>query len=106
MRAKPAARHVWQLDLSITGPFPEKQLAPGRSSLILRVVNTLLSVVARCEHKNVEPSTAAAPTQAMWASIRIDAVGAGLERERAPLAIVLVVDVSGSMHGSPLEHAL
>jgi len=64
------------------------------------------SVLARCEHKNVEPSTSAAPSSRLWAAIKIDPLGNGLERERAPLAVVLVVDVSGSMQGSPLEHAV
>ena len=67
---------------------------------------TLFSVLARCEHKNVEPSTSAAPTSRLWASIKVDAIGGGLERERASLAVVLVVDVSGSMHGEPLEHVV
>jgi Ca-activated chloride channel family protein len=42
----------------------------------------------------------------LWASIKVEALGAGLERERAPLAVVLVVDVSGSMHGEPLAHVI
>jgi Ca-activated chloride channel family protein len=70
------------------------------------VVSTPFSVLARCEHKNVEPSTAAAPTSRLWASIRIDPIGGGLERERAPLAVILVVDVSGSMQGTPIEHVM
>jgi Ca-activated chloride channel family protein len=69
-------------------------------------VNTLFSVLARCEHKNVEPATSAAPTSRLWASIKVEPTGAGLERERAPLAVVLVVDVSGSMHGEPLAHVI
>jgi Ca-activated chloride channel family protein len=63
-------------------------------------------VIARCEHKNVEPSTAAVPTSRLWASIKVDPVGGGLERERAPLAAVLVVDVSGSMQGDPIAHVI
>jgi Ca-activated chloride channel homolog len=69
-------------------------------------MSTLLRVVARCEHKNVEPGAPGAPPATMWASVRVDAVGSGLERERAPLAVVLVIDVSGSMQGQPLEHVL
>jgi Ca-activated chloride channel family protein len=42
----------------------------------------------------------------MWASVRIDAAGPALENQRAPLAIALVLDVSGSMKGEPLEHVL
>ncbi|TMQ05545.1 MAG: VWA domain-containing protein [Deltaproteobacteria bacterium] len=69
-------------------------------------MNTPFSVLARCEHKNVEPSTAAAPTSRLWASIKIDPQGGGLERERAPLAVTLVVDTSGSMQGTPIEHVI
>ena len=63
-------------------------------------------MLARCEHKNVEPSTSAAPTSRLWASIKIDPLGGGLERERAPLAVTLVADVSGSMQGPPIEHVI
>jgi Ca-activated chloride channel family protein len=69
-------------------------------------MGTPFSVLARCEHKNVEPGASAAPCSRMWASIKIDPLGGGLERERAPLAVVLVADVSGSMQGSPIEHVM
>jgi len=36
------------------------------------------AVTARCEHKNVEAGTAK-----LWASIKIDAIGGGLEQQRA-----------------------
>src|SRR5262245_57581810 len=69
-------------------------------------MGTPFSVLARCEHKNVEPSTSAAPTSRLWASIKIDPLGGALERERAPLAVALVADVSGSMQGPPIEHVI
>jgi Ca-activated chloride channel family protein len=69
-------------------------------------MGTPFSVLARCEHKNVEPSTSAAPTSRLWASIKIDPLAGGLERARAPLAVALVADVSGSMQGSPIEHVI
>ncbi len=58
-------------------------------------MGTPFSVLARCEHKNVEPGTSAAPSSRLWASIKVDPLGGGLERERAPLAVALVADVSG-----------
>jgi Ca-activated chloride channel family protein len=42
----------------------------------------------------------------LWASIRVAARGKGLETDRAPLAVALVIDVSPSMGGEPLAHAL
>ncbi len=53
------------------------------------------------EHQNVEPGRGK-----LWSVVKIEAHGPALEAERAPLAIVLAVDVSGSMDGEPLEHAL
>ena len=84
----------------------EISLACGGTSIILRVVNTLFSVLARCEHRNVAPSSSEAPSTRLWASVKIDAIAGGLERERAPLAVVLVVDVSGSMQGEPIGHVI
>lgn len=69
-------------------------------------MSTLFSVLAQCEHKNVEPGTSTQPSSRLWASIKIDPIGKALERERAPLAVALVVDVSGSMHGPPIEHVI
>ena len=40
----------------------------------------------------------------LWAAIRVDPVGRPLETDRAPLALVLVVDTSGSMGGDPITH--
>ncbi|HEV7559772.1 MAG TPA: FHA domain-containing protein, partial [Kofleriaceae bacterium] len=59
------------------------------------------AITARCEHKNVEPG----PSK-LWASIKIDARGGGLEQQRAPLAIALAIDISGSMHGDAIAHVL
>jgi Ca-activated chloride channel family protein len=63
-------------------------------------------VVARCEHRNVAPSTKEAPSTRLWASVKVEAVTGGLERERAPLALALVVDTSGSMQGEPIAHVI
>ena len=64
-------------------------------------MGTPFELVARCEAKNVE-----AGASRLWASIKIDPRGKALEGERAPLAIVLVLDASGSMQGDPIAHAL
>src|SRR3954469_23041006 len=53
------------------------------------------------EHQNVEPGRGK-----IWSVIKIEAHGPALEAVRAPLAVVLAVDVSGSMDGEPLAHAL
>lgn len=56
---------------------------------------------AALEHQNVAPGRGR-----IWGVLKIAAYGAALEAERAPLAVVLALDVSGSMAGEPLEHAL
>lgn len=58
-------------------------------------------IQAELDHRSVEPGRSR-----VWAVIKIEAQGAALEEERAPLAVALAVDVSGSMAGEPLEHAL
>jgi Ca-activated chloride channel family protein len=58
-------------------------------------------VEARCERKSVSSGKST-----LWASLRVDPKGKGLESERAPLAVCLVLDISASMEGDPLAHAL
>lgn len=58
-------------------------------------------VEARCERASVS-----AGTSKLWAALRVDPKGKGLEAERAPLALALVLDVSGSMSGDPIAHVL
>jgi Ca-activated chloride channel homolog len=62
---------------------------------------TPFKLIARAEHKNVEPGKSS-----LWAAIRVDPVGRALEADRAPLAVVLVLDTSGSMTGDPIAHVL
>src|SRR5687768_10520092 len=62
---------------------------------------TPFGLVAACEVKNVEPGTGT-----LWASIKVEPRGKALEAERAPLAVVLVIDTSGSMQGDPIEHVV
>lgn len=62
---------------------------------------TPFGLVAACEVKNVEPGAGT-----LWASIRVEPRGKALEAERAPLAVVLVIDTSGSMQGEPIEHVV
>jgi Ca-activated chloride channel family protein len=58
-------------------------------------------VEARCERVSVS-----AGKSTLWASLRVDPKGKGLESDRAPLAVALVLDVSGSMGGDPIAHVL
>jgi Ca-activated chloride channel homolog len=64
-------------------------------------MSTPFKLVARAEHKNVEPGSST-----LWASIRVDPVGRALEADRAPLAVVLVLDASGSMTGEPIAQVI
>ncbi len=59
------------------------------------------SLSLACEFRSAPPG----PSKA-WASLKIEPQGRPLEAERAPLAIVLAVDVSGSMSGDPLTHVV
>lgn len=58
-------------------------------------------VEARCERASISSGKST-----LWATIRIDPKGKALEAERAPLAVALVLDVSGSMAGDPIAHVL
>jgi len=62
---------------------------------------TPFNLIARAEHKNVEPGKSS-----LWAGIRVDPTGRALEADRAPLAVVLVLDASGSMSGEPIAHVV
>lgn len=68
---------------------------------MMTTMSAPFGVEARCERASVSSGKST-----MWASIRVDAKGKGLETERAPLAIALVIDVSGSMQGDPIAHVL
>lgn len=53
-----------------------------------------------------ERASISSGSSTLWAAIRIDPKGKGLEVERAPLAVALVIDVSGSMKGDPIMHVV
>ncbi|HET9483775.1 MAG TPA: VWA domain-containing protein, partial [Xanthomonadales bacterium] len=42
----------------------------------------------------------------LWATVRVDPKGKALESQRSPLAVVLVLDASGSMGGDPIAHVI
>jgi Ca-activated chloride channel homolog len=58
-------------------------------------------VEARCERASISSGKST-----LWASIRIDPKGKALENDRAPLAVALVLDISGSMAGDPIAHVI
>lgn len=62
-------------------------------------MKTPFELRASAEHRGVAPGRSS-----LWAAIRVDPVGRPLETDRAPLALVLVVDTSGSMGGDPIAH--
>lgn len=64
-------------------------------------MSTPFKLIARAEHRNVEPGSSS-----LWAAIRVEPTGRALEADRAPLAIALVLDTSGSMSGEPIAHVL
>lgn len=64
-------------------------------------MGTLFGIRARCDRRNVP-----AGASKLWATVRVDPKGKGLEETRAPLAVTLVLDTSGSMGGDPIAHVL
>lgn len=64
-------------------------------------MGTLFEVRARCDRRNLP-----AGASKLWATVRIDPKGPRLEAERAPLAVALVLDTSGSMRGDPIAHVV
>lgn len=68
---------------------------------MLRVMGTLFGIRARTDRRNVP-----AGGSKLWATVRVDPTATRSTDERAPLAIVLVLDTSGSMQGDPIAHVL
>lgn len=68
---------------------------------MLTTMSAPIGVEARCERASIS-----AGKSTLWATVRVDPKGKGLETERAPLAIALVIDTSGSMQGDPIAHVL
>jgi hypothetical protein len=56
-------------------------------------------LIARAERTSIPASKTS-----LWCALRVDPTGNAMEAERAPLAVALVLDVSGSVHGDPILH--
>lgn len=61
-----------------------------------------ITLVAEPEFDKLETGT----TQQMRLALRLEAGDAPAERERPPMSVVFVLDVSGSMAGEPLAHMI
>jgi Ca-activated chloride channel family protein len=79
----------------------KKQLARDERGPMMTNMSAPFGVEARCERASISSGKST-----LWASIRVDPKGKGLETDRAPLAIALVIDISGSMQGDPIAHVL
>jgi Ca-activated chloride channel family protein len=80
----------------------DESLWRGRGGVHMLVrMSAPFGVEARCERTSI-----ASGKSSLWAAIRIDPKGKGLESERAPLALALVIDVSGSMKGDPIANVI
>ena len=69
--------------------------------IIISGMSAPFGVDARCERASISSGKST-----LWASIRIDPKGKALENDRAPLAVALVLDISGSMAGDPIAHVI
>lgn len=79
----------------------KKQVRGADREPILFGMSAPVGVVARCERASISSGKST-----LWASIRVDPQHKALEGDRAPLAVALVLDTSGSMAGEPIEHVL
>src|SRR5262245_7052899 len=68
---------------------------------MLAAMSAPFGVEARCERASISSGKST-----LWATVRVDSKGKGLETDRAPLAVALVIDVSGSMQGDPIAHVI